>query len=132
MNKEQYKAYENKGAIKKEINIDEKFGNDFEGTLLHGCIIDDGDMFHLYVKDGFFNLVVYYSRWGQTNIVEHVKTKVLNMEIIVKGKRAYPEASSWDFVSLLLDHNVKVCLGSFNDKAISLNDGTFYPTAMIA
>ena len=54
------------------------------------------------------------------------------MEIIAKGKRAYPEASSWDFVSLLLDHNVKVCLGSFNDKAVTLNDGTFYPTAMIA
>lgn len=132
MNKEQYKAYEKKGAIKKELNIDESFKNDFEGTLLHGCIIDDGDMFHLYIKDGFFNLVVYYSRWGQTNIVEHVKTKILNMEVIIKGKRAYPEASSWDFVSLLLEYNVKVCLSSFNDNAVSLKDGAFYPTALIA
>jgi len=132
MNKEQYKAYENKGSLKKEINIDDSFKQDFEGTLLHGCIIDDGDMFHLYVKDGFFNLVVYYSRWGQTNIVEHMKTKVLNMENIAKGKRAYPEASSWEFVSLLLNYNVKVCLGSFNDNAIALDDGKFYPSAMIA
>lgn len=132
MNKEQYKNYENKGAVKKELNIDDNFEKDFEGTLLHGCIIDDGDMFHLYVKDGFFNLVIYYSRWGQTSIVEHVKAKIINMEKITKGKRAYPEASSWDFLSLLLNYNVKVCLGSFNDNAIALDDGTFYPNAMIA
>lgn len=132
MNKEQYKLYENKGARKKELDIDKNFESDFEGTLLHGCIIDDGDMFHLYAKEGFFNLVIYYSRWGQTHVVEHIKTKVLDMEHIIRGKRAYPEASSWNFLCLLLDYNVKVCLSSFNDNAYSLDEGNFYPTALIA
>ena len=65
-------------------------------------------------------------------IAERLFKQNIDLSIIAKGKRAYPEASSWDFVSLLLDHNVKVCLGSFNDKAVALKDGTFYPTAMIA
>lgn len=133
MNKEQYRLCEDKGLLKKEIKVDEIFDECFEGTLLHGCIMDDGDMFHLYVKNGYFNLVVYYSRWGESNIVEHVKTKSLDMEYIAKGKRAYPEASSWEFVSLLLDSNVNLCLGSFNERVISLGeDGGFYPTAMVA
>lgn len=131
MNKSQYQSYENKNLTKPHIHIEKDFTSDFEGTLLHGSD-DEGDMFHFYVKDGLLHLLTYYYRWGQYNIVEHVKLKKIDAQILIEGKRVYPEASSWDFTLLLAEKGVRVCFASFNEKAGILNEGHFYPAAFIA
>lgn len=131
MNKTQYQSYENKNLIKPQIHIEKDFTTDFEGTLLHGCISDDGDMFHLYIKEGHIHLLTYYYRWGQNNLVEHIKVKKMDADDVVKNKRVYPEASSWDFTLLLAEKGVHVCFGSFNEKVAALKEGSFYPLAFV-
>lgn len=132
MNKSQYQSYKSKNLIKPHIHIEKDFSSDFEGTLLHGCISDDGDMFHLYVKDGLLHLLTYYYRSGQNNIVEHIKDVKMDALSLVDGKRVYPEASSWDFTLLLAEKGVQVCFGSYNENAESLKEGSFYTSALIA
>lgn len=131
MKKEQYENYANQDVSRKRLEIQKDFSSDFEGTLLHGTLMEDGDMFHLYIKDNYINMLIYYSRWGQSNVVEHIKTKsVDDIEDILEGKRVYPEASSWDFVSLLSNKYVRVCLGSYNENVPRHKEGSFYPLAL--
>lgn len=129
MNYEQFELYRSKHISKPHLDAKKDFHSNFAGTLLFGNISEDGDLIHIYVKDGLIHQLRYYLKDGKFIKESLERKEKIAFEDLIHDYRFYPEACSWNIVHRFIEDHVKINFCTFSKNAPLLEEGEFYKKA---
>lgn len=123
MNHAQFEKLQNDITPQAKVLVTE-LTNLEDRTLLWGYT-SDRNSFHVYLKDGILNKVIYnFDR----HLLRHEEGVDLNIEGITPDKRIYPSSCDFEFCTLLRSKDVYLPFTTFSEEKIQ---ETFYGEIMV-